>query len=393
MNLTNDQYYGLSILQKWYEKYYHQYIEISGTIGTGGFELIQEFFEQEQIQKKEVMYVSFDQKQVLEMAANQYHCYHILNIIYNYIREINFDSLPVLNIHSNGNIEQHWYKKLRKKIDPKYRFIVVLDSSLMNIELLKDIGSFGLPVILLKDPMLLPAPDTYTFMREANIELHEMMDKYKSNPISYFANQILMKEPLKYGNYDVANIIPRKRMNMYNIKSSDITLCLNDDTMNNINKIYRENVVHSNGHTYTNEKVIIMNNLYHRKLVNPDEKRIKVYLNKGITGTISRINKHAPNSKYVGFEFKPDFYYQAFDDLILDRYYLEGIEYPSRAMEPDEYVLAKFAYILTVPLARINHWQKVTLIQEEIEYKDELLFTMMMYTGITRAHEKINIII
>ena len=62
-------------------------------------------------------------------------------------------------------------------------------------------------------------------------------------------------------------------------------------------------------------------------------------------------------------------------------------------MEPDEYVLAKFAYILTVPLARINHWQKVTLIQEEIEYKDELLFTMMMYTGITRAHEKINIII
>ena len=160
-----------------------------------------------------------------------------------------------------------------------------------------------------------------------------------------------------------------------------------------INKIYRENVIHSNGRTCQNEKIIIMNDSHHCKLVNPDEKRIKVYLNKGITGTISRINKHVPNSKYVGFEFKPDFYYQAFDDLILDRYYLEGIEYPSRAMEPDEYVQAKFAYVLTVPLARINHWQKITLIQEELEYNDDLLFTMMMYTGMTRAKEKINIII
>ena len=34
MMLTNDQYEGLSKLEKWYHKYSHQFIEISGVIGT-----------------------------------------------------------------------------------------------------------------------------------------------------------------------------------------------------------------------------------------------------------------------------------------------------------------------------------------------------------------------
>ena len=77
LTLTNDQYVGLSQLEKWYRKYQHQYIEISGVLGTGAFELVQAFIELEQFDPREIMYLSFDQKQVIELASKQLHSYYI----------------------------------------------------------------------------------------------------------------------------------------------------------------------------------------------------------------------------------------------------------------------------------------------------------------------------
>jgi len=45
MVLTNDQYIALSKLEKWYRKYTHQIIEISGIIGTGVFDVVKEFLD------------------------------------------------------------------------------------------------------------------------------------------------------------------------------------------------------------------------------------------------------------------------------------------------------------------------------------------------------------
>ena len=76
MMLTNDQYEGLSKLEKWYHKYSHQFIEISGVIGTGAWDLIQKFISNEEFDMREVMYLSYNQKQVLELA----HAEHINQI-------------------------------------------------------------------------------------------------------------------------------------------------------------------------------------------------------------------------------------------------------------------------------------------------------------------------
>ena len=61
--LTNDQYEALSILQKWYRKYQHQFIDIAGVIGTGTWDLVQKFIDLEDLDMREVMYLSYDQKQ------------------------------------------------------------------------------------------------------------------------------------------------------------------------------------------------------------------------------------------------------------------------------------------------------------------------------------------
>lgn len=393
MELTNDQYYGLSKLEKWYKRYNHQYIDISGVIGTGTWDLVQAFIDNEQFDPREVMYLSFNQKQVLELASKRLHAYYINGFIYNYTRIVDFDTLPVLNYNSNS-IDYKWKKEVRKKIDVKYKLIVVLDSILLNEQILRDIGSFGLPIILLRDPALTPVPDSYVFLRDPNIQLREVHPVYARSPITHFAHKILLGEDIKPGSYDVVSIVPKKQMNLYNLKSSDMTITMSNDVRSKVNSIYRERILKQRSSVNViNEKIIIMDNMYAHKITNPDEKKIKIYLAKGTVGYISKINHHVPSTKYVPIEFRPEFYHESFDELVLNRHSLNNIQSKSRQMIPDEEVNAEYAYALTAPLARLSHWDKVTLIADEVENGDTELQRRMMYSAITRAKRSITILI
>lgn len=394
MILTNDMYEGLSILERWYRKCKHQFIDISGVIGTGSWQMVQKFIEKVGLDSKEVMYLSYDQKQVLELASKRFHAFYINGIIYKYTRFLDFDSLPVVNPHSDGIIRDEWKKDVRKKVHPRYRLIVVFDSVLMNDRTLDDLGSFGLPVILLRDPVLFPAPDTYIFAREPNIQLREVHPELAKNPIVHFAHKILNEDKLKYGNYDTVSIVPRKQMNLYNLKSTDMVLTLSDKLRENVISTFRERLLRQK--TIKNvigEKVIVMSDMYGHKLVNPDEKNIKIYLMRGLVGYLSKCNSHAINTKYVPVDFRPEFYHESFEELVMDRHYLNHIDVPSRQIVPDEVIKFEYAYALTIPLARVSHWNKVTVIADVNEEQDPNLQVRLLYSAITSARQSVTIIL
>lgn len=393
MELTNDQYYGLSILEKWYRKYQHQFIDVAGVIGTGTWDLVQAFIMNEQFDPREVMYLSYNQKQVLELAAKRYHAYYINGIIYNYIRIVDFESLPIINPNSSI-MEYQWKKELKKKIDKKYKIIIVLDSVLMNDQTLKDLASFGLPIILIRDPALIPAPDSYTFLRDPNIMLRELHPNYAHSPINYFAHKILKGERINPGSFDTVSVIPKKQMNLYNIKSADMVISMSNEVRGKINSIYREKILKQKTNVNVlNERVIVTENMYAHRIVNQDEKKIKLYLTKGLVGYLSKINRHASSTKYVSVEFRPSFYHEAFDDLSLDRHYLNNVTTNSRQIIPDEIFRVEYAYALTSSLARLSHWDKVTLIADHPEEDDSELQRRLLYTGITRAKRLLTILI
>lgn len=391
--LTNDQYIASSKLEKWYRKYNHQIIEISAIIGTGVWDLIQKFIDDEDFDSREIMYLSYNQKQVLDLAAKRYHAYYINGIIYNYIRIVDFDTLPVINSNSN-KLEYQWKKEVKKKINKRYKLIVVFDSVLLNQKTLDDLCTFGLPIILIRDPMLIPAPDSYTFFYDPNIVLREPHPDYIKNPIIYFSHKILAGEKIIPGSYDNVTIIQKKQMNLYNLKSSDMNITLSDNLRNNVNKIYREKIMKRKDNiNIVNERMIVTSDMYAHKLVNQDEKNIKVYLRKGVIGFISKINHHVEVTKFVPIEFRPEFYFESFDDLILDRYKLNGIEYNSRQIIPDEVIQMEYAYALTPSLARLSHWNKVTMIFDTDLEMDEHYQKSLIYTAITRAKQFLTIII
>lgn len=395
MEITSDQYVGLSKLEKWYRKYSKQIIEISGVIGTGTWDLIHEFIEISPMEQEQVMYLSYDQKQVVELAAKRYHAYYINSIIYTYDRIVNWDSLYVINPHTTG-FECEWKKRVRSKIDPRYKLIVVFDSLLLNEKTVNDLRSFGLPIILVRDPMLLPASDTYTFVKNPDIMLREINPVYLQNPLVYFTNKMILSgiNSIKYGEYDNLTVVPKRQMNIYNMKSADMIITMTDEMRNNVNKIYRSEIMKLKTlNTSINERVIVMDTMYGHKLVNSDVKKLKLYLTKGMVGYIDKINKHALSTRYVNMNFRPEFYFEAFEDLSLDRAYLNNIEMKSRQEIPDETIHLEYAYALTPQLARFSHWNRVTMI---VDYKwedlDEEVLTRLLYTGMTRATESLTII-
>lgn len=394
MYMTDDQYEGLYKLDRWYWKFKHQIIEIEGTLGTGTIELVNHFIERSEIDFKEVMFLSYDQKQVLELASKRYHAYYINSIIYKYFREVNFDTIPVINPHSNF-IESKWKKEVRKKIDPRYKLIVVFDSTLLDEKTLIDLSSFGLPIILIKDPMLIPSPSSVTYVRDANIILKEINPELYRNPIIYFANKILLNERLNYGNYDSVSVIPRKEMNLYNLRSPNMVITLTDNMRDRINQTYRSKILkQKTSVNIVGERIIIMSDMYAHKLVNSNEKNVKVFLRRGLVGKIMKCNRHIPTTKYLPFTFQTDFYYDVFEDLVMDRHYLNKISLPSRQLIPDEITYADYAYALTPSLARVNHWDKITLVADITEENDEPDYLKrLLYTAITRARRQMTIII
>lgn len=394
ITLTNDQYQGLAKLEKWYQKYIHQFIEVSGVVGTGTWELVQAFIDKIGLDGREVMYLSYDQKQVLELAFRKYHSYYINGIIYNYTRIVNFDSLPVVNPHASGVIEYEWKKEVKKRISERYKMIVVFDSVLLSHQTLQDLSTFDLPVILIRDPMLLPSPDTYTFMRDANVNLREVHPDYSRNPIIYFAHKAILGEKLKPGSYDSVSVVNKRNMNLYNLKATDMNLTISESLRRQTNKVYREKILHKRDSVNSiGERLIITTNMYNHKITNQDEKNIKVYLTRGTVGTITKINRHVPNTKYVRIDFKPEWYHETFTDLMLDRQVLNGFEKPTRQLVPDEIVSAEYAYALSVPMARIGHWDKVTLIVDENELNDPDLQRKLLYTAISKVRKSLTIII
>jgi len=393
MNITMDQYLGLTHLEQWYRKYNHQFIEISGVIGTGVWQIVQRFIDDFGFDPREIMYLSYDQKQVLELAAKRYHAYYLNGIIYKYHRVVNLDSLPVINPNSN-EIEYTWKKEVRKKIDEKYKLIIVFDSVLMNHETLRDLGSFGLPVILIRDPALIPSPDSFTYIREPNIILNELNADLIRNPIVYFANKVLRGDRIDLGNYDTVSVVPRKQLNLYNLKSSEMVITLSDELSKTMNTIYREKVMHlKDTKNIAGERVIVMNNMYAHKLVNEDEKKIKVYLTKGTVGTISKCNKHAEITRFVPIDFKTEFYHEPFTELMMDRHYLNGVMTPSRQQKPDEYIELQYAYALSTSLSRLSHWDKVTVIADNNEEYDEETQRRLLYNAISRAKRSMTLVI
>jgi len=270
--------------------------------------------------------------------------------------------------------------------------IIIKDSSLLTQEDVNCLTIYNIPIILIRDPFLIPIQNSYIHNHIPNIELHESNSELLQNPIIFFINQILNDKKLIIGNYNQLSITSKKDMNIYNLKASDMIITLSNQLRDLINNIYREKILKvSTSKNIIGEKLILTNSLYNEVLSNKNEKRVKIYLHKGLVGNITRCMNHGINTKYLNIDFRPEFYYDVFEDIYIDRFYLNNINSVISKQDIPDYCLnVEYAYSLTPILSRYSYWDKVTLINDDIT--DNMFKKILLYSAMTRAKKLLNII-
>ena len=73
---TTEQFYAADMLEMWYREYKHQVIDLCGMYGTGKKEIIEDFIDRIGFEEYQVMYLSYNQADVIDLALNQYHAYY-----------------------------------------------------------------------------------------------------------------------------------------------------------------------------------------------------------------------------------------------------------------------------------------------------------------------------
>ena len=390
--ITTDQYNALQKLCNWYESRRRQMISISSPIGTMGWDFLQYFLDYEQIQPNEVMYLSMDQKMVMELACDQLHAYYLNRVLYSYDQMVNLDSVPFMGKNYDGHIRTTWKRIRNKHIPEEYKLLVVLDASLLSYEMLRDLCKFDRKVLLLYDPFMISPANSYCEKSKPDISLEMVHPSMERNPFVVMAYRVLGGNPLRPGEYGGIHVIPNKSMNLSNLKSNEMNLTISKEMADRVNTLYRDKIMKGNPDVnHVGERLVVAQTLYDHAISSRIEPRLRFYFVSGMIGEISKINRHVAKTKYVPFEFTPEWSDQPFTGMSLNRNFLNHVDYPSRQIIPKSIALMDYAYALTILQARVTHWDTTTLICEG--YNESTLHNRMMYTAIVNTDKRMTIVV
>lgn len=387
---TSEQFSAVDKLEQWYRDYKHQVIDLCGVIGTGKLEIIKEFIDRIGFKEFQVMFVSENQSTVINLALKQKHAYYLDSVLYSYYKKTDFSTLRAVNPESN-ELKFKWIKERNKKINKSYRIIIVLDAELCSLKKIKHLMDFKVPIILVGDPIAVGIPDSYLKFHEPNILVTDITPLNQKNPLIHFIQKIIKLETIPYGNFKSVTVLKKQDTNIYNFKFSDMIIVENEDSAKSVNKLYRENVMKFKTKiNHLGERLILTENS-HQFLENRTENKIKFYLDKYTTGTITRIDLHGANRKYVSISFKPDGYSEEFTENIwLDRFFLN--DFYNRSIQYNYYPPLKFnfGYAIPVVAAQFGHWNDITIIEEP--YDDWTYHSRVLYTSMKAAKKSVILI-
>ena len=386
---TSDQFYAVDSLELWYRKYNHQVIDLAGIRGTGKFEIIKTFIERIGFKDYQVMFLSLNQEHIISLAQKQYHAYYLKHILYDYYKKYNYDTIRLIEPNSLG-LEFEWKKERNKKINKAYKLIVVLDAELCSIKIIGDLMKFHLPIILVSDPLVVGTPESYLKIHEPNILVKDITDSNQKNPINHFITKILNKDTIPYGNFKSVSVLKKTDSNIFNFKFSDMIIAENQESVNQLNRIYREKIMkYKTTVNHPGERLILTEDS-HQFIENRTENKIKFFLDQNITGTITKIDQHSANRKFINIDFKPDGYTDIFQGIILDRFFLNKFSNRSIAYPFGPLLKFDYAYAITALQSQYGNWNDVTVIEEP--YDDWDYHARVLYTGISRAKKSIILI-
>ena len=320
---------------------------------------------------------------------------------------------------------------VKKESIPKYKLIVLDETSMVESRIMGDLVSFGIPILCCGDPFQLPPPAGMSngLLENPNITLTEIVRQESDNAIINLATKIRNGEELKFGNYGDVIVVPSNSLTKdrrdYLLTKADQVICGTNARRKTLNKEIKKSLGLKLGELNIGEKVICLLNNWDVTLDDFDE----YYLVNGMIGYIKdfKILKNT-ESKLGVIKIQPDFITNVSGDIvsdmgnfISDRQFYEfhqyvylmsdgtyeiKKEYQKGAKREDilAYLIQKrdavlceqlnffdSAYCISCHKAQGAEWDNVVVFDESKVFGDD--WRRWLYTAITRARKKLVIIV
>ena len=256
--------------------------------------------------------------------------------------------------------------------------IVIDECSMVDEELGRDLLSFGKPVLVLGDPAQLPPVKGGGFFTEAepDIMLTEVHRQAADNPIVRLSMIVREGGSLEYGTWGESRVIGRSEIDSIAVTGADQVLV----GMNRTRRLYNRRMRELFGFTQTlpeaGDKLVCLKNDRTKGLLNGSIWKVKTMSPMRRNKLrMSLVPEDDLNRKPVRVGVIPAFFESD-----------EEIPYALRR-ESDEF---DFGYALTVHKSQGSQWNDVVLFDESGAFREHR--NRWLYTGITRAAEKLTIV-
>jgi len=380
--LNNEQLELKQRLHKWRKNMDKPYFYYSGRAGTGKTTVVRAFLDDLGYENGEYICCAYVGKAVMVLLRKGYNASTIHSLIYDVI---------IKNLIEKGYDEfgEEYQKKksimmfeLKEKLPDMIKCIVVDECKMVPDKMIKELLSFGIPIIFMGDEnQLPPVMGTSKILSEPDFILNEIMRQAEDDPIVMIANWILDDIPLKYGIYGKSKIVESIPFDKHLLQDFNMILCGKNKTREELNDRIRKEILHLNDKKlYLGEKLVCRQN-------NWEECIGDIYLTNGMVGFVDDIHSSRNNSKFISFDFRPDFLDSCFEDIKLDKRYFYSPYEEKKEYGLSQYNKFEYGYVLTTHLAQGSE-------ADDVLYMDELMHSSditrrLRYTAVTRARDSI----
>jgi exodeoxyribonuclease-5 len=353
---------ALKAVSAWLKRGETQVFRLFGYAGSGKTTLARTLAENSD---GDVIFGAFTGKAALVMRSKGCKDARTIHSLIYRAREID-DEEPVFEINKDGPAA-------------KARLIIIDECSMVDSELGRDLLSFGKPVLVLGDPAQLPPVKGGGYFTEAEPDamLTDVHRQAADNPIIQLSMLIRGGGRLTAGTFGESRVVEREAIDADEVIAADQILVGLNRTRRAYNQRIRELLGHGRALPEPDDKLVCLKNDRKKGLLNGSLWTVKTasgIRRKKLRFTV--VPEEDASRKPLRIGVVPEFFMGA-----------EDIPYALRR-DSDEF---DFGYALTVHKAQGSQWNRVVLFDESGAFREHR--NRWLYTGITRAAERLTIVL
>ena len=306
--------------------------------------------------------------------------------------------------------ESHWNSKLNRMVITKwvlvpeidYDFIIIDEASMVSKEIFEDLLSFNINILAVGDHGQLPpiSSSHFNLMLKPNYKLEKIHRQAENNPIIKLSQMARNRETIPFGIFSPGIVkLPREDKRTWNLFNNiqwgedTISLCALNSSRVKINDLIRKNMGFKDKELYPGERLLCLKNNRYSKIYN-GQLGMLMLMNYEATDILEVcIQMDSQEEIYNGLIDKNIFGKEIYDDVFnvsKDKYKRIQSIIKNTIFKDIDYF--DWGYCMSVHKSQGSQWKRVVLFEERSYYWDERYYAKWLYTGITRASERLMLI-